>query len=506
MKSTEISKADDKYRIILEVNNTIISNLNMEDLLMNVANKLHEIFTFDVSTITLYDEESDKLVVTAFGELMGSKKLAPGTTLPLDDNHAGWVYQNNRPLVVNDLSRMKKFKFDELLLKEGLNSYVVVPLISRENILGTLNLGSKTSEAFRDFDTDFLQLIAKQVALAIENARYFDEINILKQRIEDENVYLQEEIRLEHNFEEIVGNSKIIKNVLKQVELVAVTDSTVLIRGETGSGKELIARAIHNLSTRKDRTLIKVNCPAIPSGLIESELFGHEKGAFTSAITKKIGKFELANCGTIFLDELGDLPLDAQSKLLRVLQEQEFERVGGTENIKVDVRIIAATNRNLEDAMEEGKFRSDLYFRLNVFPINLPSLRERSEDIPLLAKYFIQKYMNKMGKNIRSISDTAISDLQSYSWPGNIRELENVIERSVILSTGDKLQIPRKLFDTKIRADNKLLNLDELEKNHIISVLEHTSWRINGERGAAKILGLHPNTLRSRMLRLGVNK
>ncbi|NIT13672.1 MAG: AAA family ATPase, partial [Candidatus Dadabacteria bacterium] len=252
---------------------------------------------------------------------------------------------------------------------------------------------------------------------------------------------------------------------------VAKTDTTVLIRGETGTGKELIARAIHNLSLRKDRPLIKVNCPAIPSGLIESELFGHEKGAFTTAVNQKIGKFELADRGTIFLDELGDLPLEAQAKLLRVLQEKEFERVGGTRSIKVDVRIIAATNRSLEEAVSAGTFRSDLFFRLNVFPVNVPPLRERKEDIMLLAKYFIQKYMNKLGKDLKSVSDSTLKGLMEYRWPGNIRELENIIERAVILSTNDKLNIPNDLFRTDNISSDSIQKLDDLEKNHIFNTL-----------------------------------
>lgn len=331
----------------------------------------------------------------------------------------------------NDLSLIK-FSIKKARL------YVVVPLTAMDSTIGTLHLGSMSPGTFKNVDKEFLLLISKQIALAINNANSLKEIEDLKEKIEGENVYLQEEIKLEHNFEEIVGQSSKLRSVFKQIELVAKTDWTVLIRGETGTGKELIARAIHNLSKRKDRPLIKVNCPAIPSGLIESELFGHEKGAFTTALTEKIGKFELADCGTIFLDELGDLPLDAQAKLLRVIQEREFERVGGNKSIHVDVRIIAATNRSLEEAVSEGKFRSDLFFRLNVFPINIPPLRERKEDILLLAKYFIQKYMNKLGKNLKSVSGSTLKVLADYRWPGNIRELENIIERAVILSTNEK--------------------------------------------------------------------
>ncbi|NIP38452.1 MAG: GAF domain-containing protein [Candidatus Dadabacteria bacterium] len=416
------------------------------------------------------------------------------------------MYKNNKPLIVNDLAKKKRFEFDKTLYNEGVRSYVVVPLIAMDVTIGTLHLGSMSPDRFRDVDREFLSLVAKQVALAINNANCIKEIEELKEKIEGENVYLQEEIKLEHNFEEIVGHSTKLKEVLKQIELVAKTDSTVLIRGETGTGKELIARAIHNLSSRKDRPLIKLNFPAIPARLIESELFGHEKRAFTTAILQQIGKFELADCGTIFLDELGDLPLDAQAKLLRAIQEREFERVGGNKSIHVDVRIIAATNRSLEDAVSAGTFRSDLFFRLNVFPINIPPLRERKDDILVLSKYFIQKYMNKLGKDLRSVSDSTLKGLLDYSWPGNIRELENIIERAVILSTIDKLRIPKDLFGPAISSGESYQKLDDLERNHILQTLNDTGWRISGDNGAAKILGINPNTLRSKMQKLGISK
>jgi formate hydrogenlyase transcriptional activator len=497
---------EDKYRVLLDINNAIISDLKLEDILSKVAAKLNEIFFYDISTITVYDAGKNKLIMTAFGKIIGADNLAPGTELTIDGSHAGWVFKNKKPLIVNDLSKRKRFEFDKTLYTEGVRSYVVVPLIAMDTTIGTLHLGSMSPGRFKNVDKEFLSLISKQIALAINNANCIREIEDLKEKIEGENVYLQEEIKLEHNFEEIVGQSSKLKSVLKQIELVAKTDSTVLIRGETGTGKELIARAIHNLSSRKDRPLIKVNCPAIPSGLIESELFGHEKGAFTTALIQKIGKFELADCGTIFLDELGDLPLDAQAKLLRVIQEREFERVGGNKSIRVDVRIIAATNRSLEQAVSNGSFRSDLFFRLNVFPINIPPLRERKEDILLLAKYFIQKFMNKLGKNLKSVSDSTLKGLMDYNWPGNIRELENIIERAVILSTNDKLNIPNNLFRINISSAQSYQKLDDLERSHIIQTLTDTGWRINGEKGAAKILGINPNTLRSRMEKLGIKK
>lgn len=327
-----------------------------------------------------------------------------------------------------------------------------------------------------------------------------------KARLEAANVYLQEEIKGSHNFEELIGSSTSLKKVLKSVERVATTDSTVLITGETGTGKELIARAIHNLSPRKGRPLVKVNCAAIPGGLIESELFGHEKGAFTGALTKKMGRFELADKGTIFLDEIGELPLDLQPKLLRVLQEGEFERVGGTQTFKVNVRVIAATNRNLDQLSKSGQYRPDLYYRLNVFPVHLPPLREREGDIPLLAQYFVQKCSANLGKKIDRIPERMLDALQRYQWPGNIRELEHVIERAVILSEGSELEPIDWLTPAsgRVSGNGKALTLEEVERQHIADVLEQTHWRVSGDKGAAKILGLNPTTLEARMKKLGI--
>ena len=328
-----------------------------------------------------------------------------------------------------------------------------------------------------------------------------------KTRLEAQNVYLQEEIKGTHNFEELIGSSTTLKKVLKNVERVAPTDSTVLIIGETGTGKELIARAIHNLSPRKNKPLVKVNCAAIPSGLIESELFGHEKGAFTGALTKKMGRFELADKGTIFLDEIGELPLDLQSKLLRVLQEGEFERVGGTQTFTINVRVIAATNRDLEQLSKTGHYRPDLYYRLNVFPIHLPALREREGDIPLLVQYFVRKFAVNFGKKIDRIPERMMSALQRYQWPGNIRELEHVIERAVILSEGSELEPIEWLSPSHGKAGAaKTLTLEEMERQHIVDVLEHTNWRVSGEKGAAKILGLNPTTLEARMKKLNITR
>ncbi len=346
----------------------------------------------------------------------------------------------------------------------------------------------------------------KRAEQALRNA--LNEVEQLKSRLQAENVYLQEEIKLDHNFEEIISRSDALKKVLRKVEQVASADATVLILGETGTGKELFVRAIHNLSLRKDRPLVKVNCAALPSGLIESELFGHEKGAFTGALSRKIGRFELADGGTIFLDEIGDLPLDLQAKLLRVLQERAFERLGNPRPIKVDVRVIAATNRELKKAITAGNFREDLYYRLNVFPIALPPLRERTGDIPLLVRHFARKYGQKVGKVIDKMSQKVMTALQAYSWPGNVRELENIIERAVILSPGSILQLDEllDLVHTIKAQPTTSLTLEEVERNHILKVLEETGWKIEGKQSAAVRLGLNPSTLRSRIEKLNIQK
>ncbi len=414
---------------------------------------------------------------------------------------------------------------DDELKKYDAQSYLGIPIYnSKESVIG--HLAVFHNESFKDISNYFpiLQIFAQRAGSELERIEAedelrrshdqlegaFDEIKALKQKLEKENIYLKEEIKTEYNFEEIIGNSKSLKEVLNKIKQVAGTDATVLIRGETGTGKELISRAIHNLSDRSSGSLIKVNCPAIPSGLIESELFGHEKGSFTGALAKKIGKFELADGGTIFLDELGDLPLDAQAKLLRVLQEREFERVGGTNTFTVDVRVIAATNRNLEQAVKEGKFRADLYYRLNVFPIELPALRERTEDIKPLCYFFLDKYSKKMGKEIKTISDSTLKSLINYHWPGNIRELENIIERAVILTTGDTLQIDGSLLHSSqnLSAEQASSNtrIEDVERDHIIKVLNQTNWQVHGNNGAARILDINPSTLRTRMAKLGIKK
>lgn len=397
----------------------------------------------------------------------------------------------------------------------GIKSYLSMPIFFEGKSVGVINISSLHKNAFNKEEIQLLEIVARQVGIAINNAQQAEalrnalrEVEQLTLRLQAENIYLQEEIKTEYNFEEIIGHSATLEKVKRKVEHVAPTEASVLIQGETGTGKELVARAIHNFSLRKDRPLVKVNCPALPAGLIESELFGHEKGAFTGAVSHKVGRFELANGGTIFLDEIGDLPLELQAKLLRVLQEGEFERVGGSRSIKVDVRVIAATNRDLRQAVEEGKFRSDLYFRLNVFPILIPPLRERKEDIPVLITHFAIKYGTKLGKKIETISQEMMDVLLAYPLPGNVRELENIIERAVILAHTPIIQIDESLevrldadLDTQISG-----TLEDVERAHILRVLEKTNWVIHGKRGAALVLGMNPHTLRSRMKKLGISR
>jgi formate hydrogenlyase transcriptional activator len=407
-----------------------------------------------------------------------------------------------------------------ILRAEGLQSVCCVPRITQGNTFGSLNLASRGLDAFPPQDVELLQQVAAQIAIAVENALAFKEIDALKNKLAVEKLYLEEEIRSEFNFEEIVGESPVLKRALAQVELAAPAGTTVLLLGETGTGKELFARAIHNLSPRRDRTFVKINCAAIPSGLLESELFGHEKGAFTGAIAQKVGRFELADRGTLFLDEVGDLPLELQPKLLRVLQEQEFERLGGTRTTRVDVRVVAATNSDLSKLVAERAFRSDLYYRLNVFPIQIPALRERPEDIPLLVRYFVQRFSRSLNKEVEYIPADAMDALSNYSWPGNIRELENLLERAVLLSPGKELRVPLSELKSatlvaSAGADSSsslpsptapVSTLEEAERQHILRALKQTQWRIAGPKGAAVLLGMKRTTLQARMRKLSIRR
>ncbi len=507
-RTAQLRRSEERHRLLLEINNAIVSNLDKESLFNALAGALHRVLAFDRASLTLYDPMRDVVQVYALAGASPVKPVFPvGAEFTRQGSHLQVVLDEKRPVIRGNLEKESRIGAEDSLFKEGIRSYVAVPLMVKEKVLGTLNIGSVSPDRYSEEDAEILQEVATQVALAVENMLAYEEIATLKARLQEEKIYLQEEIKTDYNFEEIVGESRILKKMLKAVETVARTDSTVLLLGETGTGKELIARAIHHLSPRKDRTLVKVNCAALPAGLIESELFGHEKGAFTGALSRKIGRFELADKGTIFLDEIGDLPPDLQAKLLRVLQEGEFERVGSVATIKVDVRVIAATNRNLEKAVQEGGFRPDLYYRLKVFPIQIPPLQERVEDIPLLVRYFVVKYGTKLGKKIKTISHKTMDALQAYPWPGNVRELENVIERAVIISQGFELQLGEWLPKPGERPRGaRIPTLEELEREHIIKALDLSGWRVSGEKGAAKILGLKPTTLEARMKKLGIKR
>jgi formate hydrogenlyase transcriptional activator len=429
-----------------------------------------------------------------------------------EESSAVRVFKSGESLVLSkeDLER------EPSLPNFTISSLAHVPLTGRGGIVGVLTLGSLSENAFSQDDVAFLSQIARQVAIAIENALAFGEVSELKNKLTLEKLYLEDEIRSELKFEEIVGKSEALRRVLQQVETVAPTDSTVLIYGETGTGKELIARAVHNLSSRKSNAFVKLNCAAIPTGLLESELFGHERGAFTGAISQRVGRFELAHRGTMFLDEIGEVPLELQPKLLRVLQEREFERLGSTRTLRTDARLIAATNRNLEELVKDQKFRSDLYYRLNVFPVRVPALRERPEDIPLLVRYFVQQFSRRLSKAIDTIPSETMTTLVKYPWPGNIRELQNVIERAAILSVGPVLKVPSD--DLRMPTDspaslpvahpsgNRDMRalLDDTERQQILAALEESSWTVAGTNGAAARLGIKRSTLQSRMQKLGI--
>ena len=509
-RTSELRASEERQRVLLDVNNAIVTCLDRESLFRATTDALKNVIPFDRAALHIYDPV--KQVLRVFG-VTGPGPLPPifpiGTELPrLQESRNGWVLDHGVPLITHDMRDPPPFLEHAALVQGGLRSAVSVPMTVKEKILGTLHVGSRVTGAYGADEASLLLAIAEQVGLAMENLLAYEEIAALKARLEQENVYLQEEVRSEAAFGDVVGESPAILGVLASVRKVAKTDSTVLVTGETGTGKELIVRAIHDLSRRKDKLLVKVNCAALPAGVIESELFGHERGAFTGALSRKTGRFELAHRGTLFLDEVGDLPLELQAKLLRVLQDGEFERVGGTQTLKVDVRLIAATNRDLERAVAENRFRADLYYRLNVFPIVIPPLRKRSQDVPRLARHFAMLYASKMGKKVGPLGAEVLERLTAYSWPGNVRELQNVIERAVIVSPNGRFELGD--FATAAPGGSAKAqaarSLEDIERQHIVSVLEETGWRVSGERGAAKILGLKRTTLEARMKKLEISR
>ncbi len=506
----QLKEERDRLRLSLEVNNTVVTALDLRQLLNAVSASLRRLMSHEYASLSLYDPETHRLQIHALDFPVSKGLLKEGLWVPMEGSPTGRALTTGQPVLITR-GDVEQFGSDmaQRILAEGLKCAYCLPLISHGRPLGTLVVASLREEIFPEKDAELLRQVAGQIAIGVENSLAFGKVVDRANQLTEEKLYLQEEIRTAHNFEEIIGESSALKQVLAHVQTVAPTDSTVLIQGETGTGKELIARAIHNRSARREGTLVKVNCAAIPTGLLESELFGHEKGAFTGAVAQRIGRFELAHRGTLFLDEVGDIRLELQPKLLRVLQEQEFERLGSARTIRVDVRVVAATNADLADKLARNQFRSDLYYRLNVFPVLIPPLRERTPDIPLLVRYFVQKYAQRMRKPINTISANAITALTEYDWPGNVRELENFIERAVIISRGTNLEPPlaelkQRAKSTALILPNALPTLEQAEREHILHALKEADWMIGGPAGAAARLGMKRTTLQSRMRKLGI--
>jgi formate hydrogenlyase transcriptional activator len=515
----QLGRERDRLQLLLDVNNAVVSNLGMDALFSAVVECLDKAIQHDGCSLLLFEPDTGEFRCHVLfkhrrsdeDSFVEEKRSCHDMKSP-----ASIAFNTRQPAVFGEeglRTLSSDSKIAKHLLDEGVKSVCCVPLISHDRVLGTLNVGRHVENAFTPDDVKLLGQVGQQIAIAVENGQAYRQIAELKEQLSKEKLYLEDEIRTERNFEEIIGESAALRHVLQQIEIVAPTDSTVLIQGETGTGKELIARAIHGASGRRSRTFVKLNCAAIPSGLLESELFGHEKGAFTGAIAQKIGRFELANGGTLFLDEVGDIPLELQSKFLRVLQEQEFERLGSTRTIRVDIRLVAATNRDLGKMVSDKEFRSDLYYRLNVFPIMSPALRERQEDIAPLVRYFTQKFARRMNKPIDTISTETMRALAAYDWPGNIRELENFIERAVILSRGPHLTVPLAELKQRSRpraADDgrpgPLSTLEDAEREHITRALQQANWLVGGPSGAAAKLGMKRTTLQSKMTRLGIER
>jgi len=496
--------------VMLQLSQALLANMDVRKLLSAIAASLSEVVPLDAATLGLYDEKTGNLMVQ-FLAVDDHNVRHADVRVPLDDSPAGRAFRTREPILLDRIQGSDLAGGAAHLTTIGMKSGCWVPLIHREVVVGVLAVASRQESAFAQRELEMLVQVADQVAMAVSNAVVFRQIAELRDRLKQEKLYLEEEINVENRFEDIVGESGGLRQVLKQIETVAPTDATVLIQGETGTGKELLARAIHRLSGRSERTFVKVNCAAIPAGLLESELFGHEKGAFTGAIARKMGRVELAHEGTLFLDEVGELPLDLQPKLLRALQEREIERLGGNRAIPVNVRLIAATNRDLGEMVAEKQFRSDLYYRLKVFPIFSPPLRDRAGDIPVLVRHFVTSHSRRMGKNITTIPEQTMQALCRWPWPGNIRELENFLERSVILTRGSELYVPLAELETKLAEEEEELErsnptLQAAEREHILRVLRETNGQIGGADGAAARLGLKRTTLNSKLKKLGIER
>jgi formate hydrogenlyase transcriptional activator len=518
--SEELQLKNERLQLLLDVTNQVVSNLELRDLLRAVSQDVRRVMQCDYAGLSLPDAENKNLRLYAVDFPEGKGFLQEDLVYSMEGSPSGTAFQTMKPMTLQSpFTGWLHLPIVQMAVREGLKSFGFSPLISRNRAIGTLVLARLRDDAFSQADIEFLSQVANQVALAVENALAFREIRDLKEQLSKEKLYLEDEIRAEMNFAQIIGNSASLRKSLKRVETVAPTDSTVLIYGETGTGKELIARAIHDLSPRRSKPFVKLNCAAIPTGLLESELFGHEKGAFTGAVAQRIGRFEVADGGTIFLDEIGEIPLELQTKLPRVLQEREFERLGSSRTIRTNARLIAATNRDLESMVSEQKFRSDLFFRLDVFPVHVPALRERDGDIPLLARHFTQQFSTRMKKVIEAIPSAAMDALCRYHWPGNIRELQNVIERAVIISAGPglcvdvaDLKFPKtshpeeRAFTAKSETNGALQNLlEETERQQILQALKQSNWVVAGLNGAAARLGMNRSTLQVRIRKLGIS-
>ena len=496
----------DYWRTLIEVTNAVVRTRDVAGLRAAIVENVRRVVAHDHTNVYFLDEQGrlGPFVIDPAARPW-PERLAASIDLTAEP-FTSWVAPLDRTVEV-DVDRVDPTGWDALhahLRASGVKRFCNAPLLAPHRVMGVLSLGRLTSDPFTPDELDRITQVARQIAIALENAMAFEEIAALKDRLARENVYLREEIQGTHRFEEIVGESKALRRVLDDISTVAGTDTTVLLLGETGTGKELLARALHAASERHHRTLVTVNCTTSPAGLLESEWFGHERGAFTGALSQKVGRFELAHQGTLFLDEIGDVPLDLQSKLLRVLQEHEIERLGSTRTIRVDFRLIAATNRNLDDMVGAREFRADLYYRLNVFPVRVPPLRDRREDIPPLVLYFTQRFAKRLRKSIESVSRESMDLLCRWSWPGNVRELQNVIERAVILARGPVLAVSPAEFDGVTQGASAPVTLEDAEREHIKRALDETNWVIGGPRGAAARLGLKRTSLVSTMRRLHI--
>jgi formate hydrogenlyase transcriptional activator len=514
----------DQLELLLEVTNAVVTQLDTRELFRAIAPAIRRCASADVAALALYDAEARVLrhhACDAPDDFCSDPKPTADIVRTLDGSASGYAFTTGRPRIFS-LAELEAFPDSAFIRERGITSVCCVPLTTANGVLGTLDLGAFAPNAFSPEHFPLLTRVAGQIAIAVRNAMAYQRIEELNGQLAQEKLYLEDEIRSEHRFEEIIGRSRALGRVLREIQTVAPTDSTVLISGETGSGKELVARAIHQWSGRRGSAFVKLNCAAIPTGLLESELFGHEKGAFTGAINQRIGRFELANRGTGFLDEIGEVPLALQPKLLRVLQEREFERLGSSRTLRTDARLIAATNRDLAASVDAQQFRSDLFYRLNVFPIHVPPLRERREDVPVLVRHFAQQFARRVNKNIETISAETMEALTRYDWPGNIRELQNLIERAVILSSGPALDVPVAALTGAARRSasfpdggrrplapppgDQPQTLAEADRWHILGALERSNWVLGGEKGAAARLGMKRSTLQFRMRKLGIER